>query len=156
VLLAIDHNDAKLVRAVLDRVLRPIHRTPIKYRNLGYIATSHGHGHHDLRCPDATQRGDPERRDGDRATSGGGSHRLKLKSLAKVLEICTAYPVLAVEGRPPFELRTLIVIEDLIPEVDPAELAVVMVAVGSVGCQQVRRISTIAPVVTDVSADHRC
>jgi hypothetical protein len=40
--------------------------------------------------------------------------------------------VLAVRGRPPFKLGIGIVGEDVVPEVDPAKLAVVMVPVRSV------------------------
>lgn len=65
-------------------------------------------------------------------TSGSGVHRPKLEPLTEVLETGSAYPVPAISGRPPFKLGVSVVIEDVFPEMDPTELAVVMVPVGSV------------------------
>ena len=48
-----------------------------------------------------------------------------------LIEASGAYPS-AVSGRPPFKLSVRVVAEDMIPEVDPAELAVVVVPIGLV------------------------
>lgn len=64
--------------------------------------------------------------------SGRGVQRLKLKPPTEVSEAGSAHPVLAVSGRPSFELGIGVVVENVVPEVDPAKLAVVMVPVGTV------------------------
>ena len=46
-----------------------------------------------------------------------------------LIEASCAYP-LAVSGYPPFKLSVRVVAENMIPEVDPAELAVIVVPVG--------------------------
>jgi hypothetical protein len=57
---------------------------------------------------------------------------LEVKGITEVGEASPAYPVIAVRSRPPLWLGIGIVAEDVIPKVDPAKVAVVVVTVRSV------------------------
>jgi hypothetical protein len=58
---------------------------------------------------------------------------LKVEPLSEVLEASSAHPVIAVRSHPSFKLSLGVILEDVIREVDPAELALIVVPVRPVG-----------------------